>query len=245
MFNKRLNFENKELLEKSINDLAKAIAYHGILKVNNKIYQITDFEFYINSQSPDIVDPHTYNHDLQKEYSKIYDHKSGLDITFGDGKNAVGILLRGIVELYTSYSEGLEDGIDISQNYFVKKHFPSPHKVRTEIISNLQWGENILSFEYYKHQNGSYPNPNFKLLSTSRVNLTSKIDDPSHIYIEKPLRFVSLIPRFYKSEEDNFLPNGNPMKIPNIEKLLKLALNDKNLNFNQEEVPLFIDYKLP
>lgn len=244
MFDIKLNFENKKKLETSIDQLAKAIAYHGILKINDKTYQITDFEFYINSGTAETKDPHTYNHNLQKEYGKIYDHKSGLDLTFGDGRNAVGVLLRGIVELFTSYSEGKEDGQDISQNYFVKNHFASPHKVRTEIISNLKWGENNLSFDFINPDQGNYPNPNFKLLKTNRVNLTTKPDDPEHVYMDKPLRYVSMIPRYKKMDESEYILNGNPMKIPTIEKLLKLALNDQELKFTQEDIRLFIDYKL-
>lgn len=244
MLNITLNFENKKTLMDSINRLATAIAYEAILKVNTKSYLITDFEFYINSFTAETKDPHTYNHNLQKEYGKIYDHKSGLDITFGNGENAVGVLIRGIVELYKKPKHNDPKASELFDAFYIKNHFASPHKARTEIISNLQWGDNKLSFDKVSSITEAYPRPNFQLLRTTRINLTAKADDPNHLYMQAPLRFVSLIPRYKRTEDGKYIPNGNPMRIPTIEKLLKLALSDDEIPFTDEQVLEFIDYKL-
>lgn len=115
--------------------LANKIALNGLLEINNSKYRITDFEFYINSNTAATEDPHTYNHDLQRKTAKLYDHKSGLDITYGDGNNAVGVLIRGIAKLETS-------DINASSKYFISAYFDGPHKSRTELISNLKFNEN-------------------------------------------------------------------------------------------------------
>lgn len=101
MFKYNLNFSSAEALSESIEKLAKKIAFNGLLEINGFKYRIVDFEFYLNSSNATAQDPHTYNNTLQRKAGRLYDHASGLDITFGDENNAVGILIRGIAKLST------------------------------------------------------------------------------------------------------------------------------------------------
>jgi hypothetical protein len=85
-----------------------------------------DFEFY--SFSDKFPDPYTHKNKLQLQNCKLYLHGSGIDITYGDGTNYGGILLRSIVKLY--------DGSDENSG-FMKRQYGGPLVVATELFSNL------------------------------------------------------------------------------------------------------------
>ncbi|MGV6946936.1 hypothetical protein [Sphingobacterium kyonggiense] len=237
MFKYELNFENEKSLKDGIQNLAEKIAFNSILEINDNKYRITDFEFYINSFSAELEDPHTYNHNLQRETGKLYDHKSGLDITYGNGKNAIGILIRGIAKLETNNK-------DLSNRYFISTYFDGPHKSRTELIGNLRFNENnYLGFtEASTEMEASLKQANPKLISTQRVNLTSKITDLEGKYIYEPLRYVVLIPKYFRNDNRKLISNGNPMKIHGIEKIIKNALSDNIIDIDTAE--LILGYSL-
>lgn len=225
MFDNQLDFRNENSLKESINLLANKIALKGLLEINSNKYRITDFEFYINSHTADIQDPHTYNHDLQRKTAKLYDHKSGLDITFGDGDNAVGVLIRGIAKLETL-------DINSPSKYFISAYFDGPHKARTEIISNIKFNENnTLEFnDEYTEMDTYLKSHGIEVISTKRVNLTPKATDVKGKYIYEPLRYVVLIPKFFHNEEGKLVSNGNPIKINGIEQIIKNAINENTID---------------
>jgi 3-methyladenine DNA glycosylase Mpg len=191
----KLNFENKDTLLDSIEILAKKIANDVQLKVNNTYYRIVDFEFYAFSQ--DFQDPYTHNSEqsinLHKERGKIYVHRSGMDITCGDGVNRCGILLRSIIKLGKNENEEL--GLMIKQ-------YQGPRIVTTEFFSNLNPildnGSNAISIIDLNGRNQDSPHPRSKhIIKTNRVGLPKKtIAEDGIDYLNLPLRYVVILPKF-------------------------------------------------
>lgn len=211
-----VNFDTSENLSTSISALARKLAFETVLQVNSGYYQITDFEFYLNSKTAGMEDPHTYNHDLQKKNGRIYDHASGLDFTFGDGNNALGILIRGIAKLKDDHITGYTDG---------------PYKARTEIMSNLEFSEhNIFVLKEISQKQSTYRKQNYKLVTTSRVNLAAKKADEDGHYMKEALRYVCLIPRFERitneKGESKWTSKDFQLKINGTEKIVKQALDN-------------------
>ena len=88
--------------------MAQILLQNYIICVKNNRFQICEIEFYINSESH----PDTYTHGdpLQKNYGKIYFHKSngksykggtfkGMDLTFGNENMFFGILIRSMYDI--------------------------------------------------------------------------------------------------------------------------------------------------
>jgi len=92
-----VNFENQETILQSFDRIADKISKDINIKINNAYYRLVDFEFYTYSEV--FPDPHTYKNDLQLQNGKLYLHSSGVDITFGDGMNHGGILIRSIISV--------------------------------------------------------------------------------------------------------------------------------------------------
>lgn len=237
MFKYSLDFSTTSSLQRSIENLANKIARYGILEFNGINYRIIDFEFYLNSSSEIAQDPHTYNNLLQKTTGKLYDHASGLDITFGDENNAVGILIRGIAKLGTKDDNG-------SSKYSIDAYFDGPHKARTELISNLRFNEaNLITFKETKEEIELIFKPHeINVICTKRVNLTPKTADPLHRFINENLRYIVLIPRYYR-EEGKLISNGNPIKIKGIEKEIKNAISQNLIKIETAENMLGYTFK--
>ena len=186
----KANFETEEGILKSIDKIAERFSKDIQLQINEAFYRIVDFEFYIYSEK--FPDPHTYKHDIQLQSNKFYLHGSGIDITFGDGKNHGGILLRSIVKLYDGAKKS--DGSTLKQTN-------GPQNVATEIFSNLNplngSGENnIRLLEIVVHSQGSQFKPGIAKLKTNRVGLTPKKADQSGYYLNLELRYIVLLPPF-------------------------------------------------
>jgi hypothetical protein len=191
----KVNFETKESIYKSFDQIATKISKDINLKINDAYYRIVDFEFYVYSEK--FPDPHTYKNELQLQSSKLYLHGSGVDITCGDGINYCGILLRSIVKLY--------DGAQ-QENGFMKKQFDGPHVVATEFFSNLHplgsFEKNEISIIDIKgHNQDSLFYPAKCILKTSRVGLSSKPNDENDFYKNLPLRYITILPKFSKFKQ--------------------------------------------
>lgn len=185
-----VNFETEVTAIESFDRIADKISQDISLKINDTYYRLVDFEFY--SFSAAMPDPHTYRHRLQLQSGKLYLHGSGVDITFGDGKNYGGILLRSVVKLY----EGSDEA-----SGFMKQQYDGPQNVATELFSNLNsvWGseKNEISIidVNERNQNGRfYPAKN--VVKTKRFGLTPKPNDPEDYYRNLPLRYITILPQF-------------------------------------------------
>lgn len=127
----KINFESKETILRSFNEIAEKIGKEIQLQINAAYYRLVDFEFYAYAEK--FPDPYTYKKDLQLQFCKFYLHASGVDITLGDEKNHCGLLIRSIVKLY--------DGAH-QENGFMSKQITGPQNCATEIFSNLHSLEN-------------------------------------------------------------------------------------------------------
>ncbi len=78
--------------------IASDLMNRFILLSGDKRFRITEIEFYYFNERTH-PDPFVHKHRLQLETGRWYFHASGLDLTFGDGKNFGGILLRAVCGL--------------------------------------------------------------------------------------------------------------------------------------------------
>jgi len=186
-----VNYETQESILKSFDAIANKISKDIILKINNANYRIVDFEFYTFSEKK-FSDPHTYKHDLQLQNCKLYLHSSGIDITFGDGVNYGGILLRSVIKLHDGSTQ--ESG-------FMKEQFNGPQIVATELFSNfnaLDGNEKneISIIDIQGHHQDTQFYPAIDLIKTKRVGLTPKSNDKDDFYKKLQLRYIAILPKF-------------------------------------------------
>lgn len=191
-----VNFKNQELLLQDFDAIANKISKDINIKINQAHYRIVDFEFYVYSTS--LPDPHTYKNDLQLRNGKLYLHSSGVDITFGDGINHGGILLRSIIKLY--------DGSEQEQG-FMKQQFDGPQNVATELFSNLNpldsFEKNEISLvDINGHNQDSCFYPAKRIIKTKRVGLTPKPTDKDDYYKNLPIRYIAILPKFPKFKQN-------------------------------------------
>lgn len=187
-----INFETKESILKSFDDIAETLTQKVNLKINNSFYRIVDFEFYTFSEN--LQDPYTYKNNLQLQNCKLYLHGSGIDITLGDGINYGGVLLRSIIKLY---------GDSEPEQGFMKQQFIGPQIVATEIISNLNplnsFVNNEISIIDVKTLNNNFKfYPAKKVVKTKRVGLTHIPTDKDGFFKNLPIRYIAILPRFPK-----------------------------------------------
>lgn len=183
----KINFESKETILKSFDEIAKKIGKEIQLQINDVSYRLVDFEFY--PFAAEFPDPHTYKNDLQLEFCKFYLHASGVDITMGDGKNHCGLLIRSIVKI-KGYSD-LEQGS-------LPEQFSGPQNCATELFSNLHSLDsnqpNIIDLlDINKNNQAANLYPAQWILSTKRFGLTPKMDDPEGVYLNLPLRYIAIL----------------------------------------------------
>ena len=191
-----VNFENQETTLKAFDAIANKISRDINIKINQVHYRIVDFEFYVYSTS--LPDPHTYKNDLQLQNGKFYLHSSGVDITFGDGINHGGILLRSIIKLY--------DGSE-QEHGFMKQQFDGPQNVATELFSNLNpldsFEKNDISLvDINGHNQDACFYPAKKIIKTKRVGLTPKPTDKDDYYKNLPIRYIAILPKFPKFKQN-------------------------------------------
>jgi hypothetical protein len=222
----KVNYSSRETTLASFDRIAEKFSRDIQLKVNDTYYRIVDFEFY--TYSDNISDPHTYKHYEQLESYKLYLHGSGMDITFGDGKNHGGILLRSIVKLF--------DGSDKSTG-FMKKQYDGPQNVATEIFSHLKAlnGDGNNEIRLIDIAGGNQDHQFFPgkcILKTGRVGLTAKKTDPSGNYLNLGLRYIVVLQRFANFKQS----------IKGIESILRGNLSNGELD--EEQVKDILGYSL-
>lgn len=185
-----VNFETEATALESFDRIADKISKDINLKINDNYYRLVDFEFYTFSKA--IPDPHTYKNDLQLQSGKLYLHSSGVDITFGDGENYGGILLRSVVKLY---------GGSEQSSGFMKRQIDGPQIVATELFSNLNslFGSEkneILIIDINGHNQDACFYPAKIVVKTKRVGLTPKSNDTEDYYRNLTLRYITILPKF-------------------------------------------------
>lgn len=221
----QVNFKNRETILQDFDRIAEKFGKDVNIKINNVFYRITDFEFYAFSEN--FPDPQTHKNNLQLENGKFYLHSSGIDITFGDGINYGGILLRGVVKLY--------DGTD-KHNGFMKQQFDGPQIVATELFSNLNSLNNnekneisLIDIEGHNQDACFFPAQN--IIKTKRIGLTPKPADKEDYYKNLEIRYIVVLPKFIKFKQ----------KIKGIETIL--AEKVKSGNFLVEDAREILGYK--
>lgn len=193
----KVNYESHETILSSYDQIADRFAKHIIIEINGAGYRIIDFEFY--SYAENFADPHTYKNDLQLLAYKFYLHGSGIDITFGDGKNHGGILLRSVIKL----SNGLAPKTD-----FVQKQFNGSQIVATELFSNLKPlnidSNNIIRLTDIDELNiqSLFSSP-LRIMKTQRVGLTKKEKDKEDYYKDLNIRYIILVSNFKQKIKDS------------------------------------------
>ncbi|MBN1184308.1 MAG: hypothetical protein JXB49_18605 [Bacteroidales bacterium] len=118
--NQRMNarsFNADNSLEKHFNTVAYLIMNHSILEIDKNSYRLTEIEFYFYNEDFH-EDPYIHKHRLQLMTGQWYFHGSGLDITFGDGKNYGGILIRGIKSLTGDENSFISGPLNVVQEIF-------------------------------------------------------------------------------------------------------------------------------
>ena len=188
----KVNFENKESILRDFDAIADRFSRDLNIKINEAYYRIVDFEFYVYSAA--FPDPHTYKNNLQLQNGKFYLHSSGVDITFGDGINHGGILLRGLIKLH--------DGSE-QDHGFMKEQFDGPHNVATELFSNLNplnsFEKNDISLvDVNGHNQDAHFYPAKRIIKTKRVGLTPKPTDKDDFYKDLPIRYIAVVQNFPK-----------------------------------------------
>ncbi|TDG37119.1 hypothetical protein EZJ43_03090 [Pedobacter changchengzhani] len=124
-----INSSTEETIIDSFRQLAIKLFNDYKLIVNDYHYRLLDLEFYYYAKDK-FEDIYAHKHSHQLQNGKWYSHGSGMDITFGDGKNYGGILVRAMAEITKDASK---------DEYFIntENQFHGPLKVKTEIFSKL------------------------------------------------------------------------------------------------------------
>lgn len=210
----KVNFANRESMLNDFERIATKFCNDVNIKINNSYYRITDFEFYAFSEC--FPDPQTHKNKLQLENGKFYLHSSGLDITFGDGINYGGILIRGIIKLF---DEAIQESGDS------KVQFDGPQIVATELFSNLNNLEadkhNEISLIDFEESSQANRFDTVRLcIKTKRVGLTPKVQDKEDYYMNIPLRYIVVLKSSSKFKQ----------KIKGIENLLCEEVKNNRLS---------------
>ena len=86
-----------DTIDVDLSRIAFDLMNHWILKIESKLYRISEIEFYFNSDSHN--DTYTHGHKLQKDKGRWYFHGSGVDITIGGNGFYGGISIRAIYDI--------------------------------------------------------------------------------------------------------------------------------------------------
>lgn len=122
-----INTSSSESIKEGFNKIAENIFNDIQLEVNGNYYRFLDIEFYYFAKGV-FEDVYVHKHQEQLKMGNWYFHGSGIDITFGDGHNYGGILIRAIAKLSGDLSR---------DKNFIEKEVHGPLNVKTEIGSKL------------------------------------------------------------------------------------------------------------
>ncbi|RZK57189.1 MAG: hypothetical protein EOO87_03530 [Pedobacter sp.] len=166
-----VNSSSEENVINSFRNIARTLLSDYKLLVNDKHYRFLDLEFYYYAES-DFEDVYAHKHHHQLKNGKWYAHGSGIDITFGDGKNHGGILVRAIGEI---------DKDATKEKFFIKNEIQGPLNVKTEILSELNGvfdeAPNVFClYDISKDKQGALMIEPEYIIETNRIGLNSAND---------------------------------------------------------------------
>ncbi len=87
---------NESNIDADFKRIADDLMNHWILKIESKMYRITEIEFYLKSEFHN--DTYTHGHKLQQLKERWYFHGAGIDLTFGVNGFYGGILIRALYD---------------------------------------------------------------------------------------------------------------------------------------------------
>lgn len=125
--NFEINCTTTATIDTSIRTIAERILRDAKLQINNSFYRLIDIEFYYYAEGVH-EDVYAHQHVAQLDTGQWYFHGSGIDITFGNGKNFGGILIRAIAKISPDA---------LKSEYFIEKEIHGPLNVKTEVCRNL------------------------------------------------------------------------------------------------------------
>lgn len=176
--------------------IARKLMNNTMLHVNHAKYRIVEIEFYLYSEShPDVC---THRHPDQLEYEKWYFHRAslkpgakykggtfkGLDMTFGNGKDHGGILIRSVIDLST---QQIYEGPCVTVNRILQE-------CKTKTISELVDEINLDTYTEDKlYISSPINNKEFENMPISkgpRIGLTTKKEGSEH-YVNRNYRFAA------------------------------------------------------
>jgi hypothetical protein len=216
----KINFQSKLEIQQQLEIAANKLLTEVLLQVNETFYRLVDIEFYVSTVDPEVFcDKFTHEHEQQKRNGRLYVHGSGMDITFGDGINYGGILIRGAVEMR---------GILEAGNLLPDKSFDGPWSVREQVFSHLEPLTSINAKNEIRLVDLNFDYPNIKLkdplniFNTQRVGLPPKPNKEAEEFRTMKLRYVAFLESEY----------GFKQIVKGISKLVEDAnLEDKDLEF--------------
>lgn len=110
-------FNDLVSLEKHFDRVADMILNKVLLKVDKCLFRFTEIEFYFFREGLH-EDPYIHKDDLQLMTGQWYFHGSGIDITFGDGINHGGILIRGIRNINGNENKFISGPLNVVKELF-------------------------------------------------------------------------------------------------------------------------------
>jgi hypothetical protein len=219
--------DNKSSIDTSIQyvNIILDLMKNHVLNIRGEQYLFSELELYYHSHDDTHKDPYVHKRAAQLLKNSWYFHKKsdtgkytggtfkGLDMTFGDGKNYVGVLIRSIKQISGS-SLNIE-GSCTCVNHILQK---TETKDIAELVSKMQQVDDIFRVNEWLYVE-KQTNPillqitnSWKIYTSTRVGLS----EGDSFYRDKPYRFVFLPGKFKK--------NQNQLAISVFQQV-----NDKNL----------------
>ena len=189
---KNVHLENSEI---EFNKIAKVLFTNYELVINQNNYNLTEIEFYYFNTKIH-KDVYTHLHCMQLEFNKFYVHeksanRGGIDLTFGDGNNFGGILIRGIqrqsdntiisgpAKVRGEITKTLFELNELKDDEKFYKIYNEPHEILQEKInsSNMEFKPNNKDVK------------DLKIIATKRIGLREKILCDADKFLNRKYRF--------------------------------------------------------
>jgi hypothetical protein len=185
MINLGIQTHSRKSIEQSFEIMAHTLLTDYQLQINNCRYRLIDIEFYYYAENI-CEDIYAHKHVAQLQSGKWYFHGSGIDLTFGDGTNHGGMLIRAMAEVSPTAS---------AENRFILNAIHGPLNVKTEIASRLHGAFDPTPNHFYLRDVSAdkiaagMKDPDH-IIKTRRIGLNPGNDDSSKFFYDAKYRFV-------------------------------------------------------